>query len=167
MVVPRFTLTFASSSHVTAAFVAGLIDLWSSPLRGAVEGVIQFQSGPTLAHARDAMTRAYLANSQAPVLVMIDTDMAFRAAHVASILSLTAHAGVVGGLYDGVMPGENDRVTEAGYFRAGKFEPIDVLVVGGKMRPVHAALAEIIGGYRGSSPGGIRTRDLSLERAAS
>ena len=49
-------------------------------------------------------------------------------------------------------------------------EAIDVeggLVVGCKLRPIHAALAEIIEQYRGSSPGGIRTRDLSLERAAS
>src|SRR5437879_845198 len=50
------------------------------------------------------------------------------------------------------------------------FEEIDVeggRVVGGKLRPLHAALAEIVEQYRGSSPGGIRTRDLSLERAAS
>ena len=40
-------------------------------------------------------------------------------------------------------------------------------VVGGKIRPLHAALVEILEQYRGSSPGGIRTRDLSLERAAS
>ena len=50
------------------------------------------------------------------------------------------------------------------------FDEIDIedrRVVGAKLRPMRAALADIIEKYRGSSPGGIRTRDLSLERAAS
>ena len=50
------------------------------------------------------------------------------------------------------------------------FEAIDVdggRVAGCKLRPIHAGLAEILEQYRRSSPGGIRTRDLSLERAAS
>lgn len=119
--VPRFTLAFTSSTHVCAAFVSGLIDLWSSPLKAALDGVIQFQSGPTLAHARDAMTRTFLAGGS-PVLVMIDTDMAWRAAHVAGVVALTARAGVVGARYDGFMDGE--RVPEAGHFRDGVFAPI-------------------------------------------
>lgn len=124
--MPLFTLAFASSSHVTAAFVGGLVDLWGSPLKGAVASVVQIQSGPTLAHARDTMTRAFLEHSDAPVLVMVDCDMAWRAAHVAVLLALTAQAGVVGAKYNGQVPGSSEIVPEAGAFIAGVFKPIEL-----------------------------------------
>jgi hypothetical protein len=124
--LPRFCLAFTSGSHVCAAFVAGLVDLWSSPLRSALAGVAQIQSGPTLAHARDELTRGFLAKNSAPVLVMVDTDMAWRAAHISALLALTGQAGVVGARYSGHMPGTTKKVAEAGYFVNGTFVPIDV-----------------------------------------
>jgi DNA invertase Pin-like site-specific DNA recombinase len=66
--------------------------------------------------------------------------------------------------WEQVTPASNRRLL------AHFFDELDVegrRIVGCKMRPLNADLADIIGGYRGSSPGGIRTRDLSLERAAS
>ena len=51
------------------------------------------------------------------------------------------------------------------------FDELDIdagTLIGCKVRPTLAAgLADLISQYRQSSPGGIRTRDLSLERAAS
>jgi len=122
--LPRFCLAFTSGSHVCAAFVRGLVDLWSNPVRAALDGVIQIQSGPTIAHARDELTRGFLAKHVAPVLVMVDTDMAWRAAHVAALLALTDHAGAVGARYSGLVPASTQKVAEAGHFVNGTFVPI-------------------------------------------
>jgi GT2 family glycosyltransferase len=109
---------------VCAAFVRGLIDLWSSPVRAALDGVIQIQSGPTIAHARDELTRIFLTKNGAPILVMVDTDMDWRAAHVGALLALADKAGVVGARYSGHMPGTARKVPEAGHFVNGTFVPI-------------------------------------------
>jgi len=126
MTIPRFCLAFTSPSHISAAFVRGLVDLWSSPLKAALAGVIQIESGPTLAHARDHFTRTFLTTSQAPVLVQIDTDMAWRAGHLAAVLALTDRAGVVGARYRGgrsLDPRTPEKVPEAGYIVNGTFVP--------------------------------------------
>ena len=45
---------------------------------------------PSIARARDEITRLFLTQSQAPVLVMADTDMHFSWEHVAELVALTA-----------------------------------------------------------------------------
>lgn len=134
----RFSLAFLSSSTVTRAFALGLIDLLRGPLADQLEHLITFESGPGLAESRNEVTRVFLERSQAPVLLFVDSDMAFTSKHLAAVLALTDQAGVVGARYRRLQFGR--KVEESGYLKDGNFTPtvlgddppelVDVDVVG-------------------------------------
>lgn len=76
MPLQKAVVGFVHPDHVRAEFMTSMLAM-QRRTRTPIDGIKHVHSGPNIARARNALARAFLAESTAPWLLTVDTDMVF------------------------------------------------------------------------------------------